>query len=61
MHATDIDGDKDIDLAISNALSNDVSLFFNDSGANFALSGHLPVGDQPNDIALCDIDNDGGS
>jgi hypothetical protein len=61
--AGDIDGDGDVDLAVSNFLGDDVSLLTNNTieGApgTFAPPINIAVGDGPEYVALRDIDHDG--
>lgn len=55
----DIDGDSKQDIAVANALSNTVSLFFNDGGSFDIPAVQLSVGNTPYDVALGDVNRDG--
>ena len=60
--AGDLDGDGDLDLAATASASDDVSWWENDTihrGALFDLSHQVASGDQPEGIALADVDGDG--
>ncbi|NLX12830.1 MAG: VCBS repeat-containing protein [Phycisphaerales bacterium] len=55
----DFDQDGLVDLAVANNLSDDVSIFFNQSNAIFASPRHISVGDGPSFIIAEDLDGDG--
>ncbi len=54
----DFDNDEDIDLAIVNSLSNNVSILLNNGSGNFALYQNVLVGDHPVAITSGDFDED---
>jgi len=55
----DIDGDGDLDIAVTNWNSNNVSILINDGSGNFTLKGNVGVGSKPRGISFGDIDGDG--
>ena len=55
----DLDGDGDIDLAVTNRLTNDVWVLFNQGGGVFGAPVAYPVGSDPRAVALGDLDGDG--
>jgi hypothetical protein len=55
----DIDGDGDLDIAVANLTSNNVSILANNGSGNFTLKGNVNVGSFPLGISLGDIDRDG--
>jgi urease beta subunit len=55
----DIDGDGDLDIAVTNLYSNYVSILANDGSGNFTLKGNVGVGGNPWGILFGDIDGDG--
>jgi len=57
--AADLDGDGDLDLATSNAMSDDVSILLNNGDAIFATHSEYPAGDCPRRISAADLDSDG--
>ncbi|NNF43881.1 MAG: hypothetical protein HKN62_12715 [Phycisphaerales bacterium] len=57
--AIDVDGDGDLDLAVSNRVSNDVSILINLGDATFDGPVSCPVGLQPRYVVGADFDGDG--
>lgn len=58
--AQDFDGDGDIDLAVTNFLSNNVSLLLGQGNATFVVSPNtLSTSAGPIDISAADLENDG--
>jgi hypothetical protein len=55
----DVDLDGDLDVAVANATSDDVSVLLNRGDATFAPEQRYPVGTDPFDIALGDLDGNG--
>jgi DNA-binding beta-propeller fold protein YncE len=55
----DIDGDGDLDIAVANNGSSNVSILANDGSGNFTLKGNVGVGSYPWGISFGDIDGDG--
>jgi hypothetical protein len=55
----DIDGDGDLDIAVANISSNNVSILTNDGSGNFTLKGNVGVGSGPYGLSFGDIDGDG--
>ncbi len=57
----DLDGDMDLDLAVANWLSDDVSVLLNNGDGTFAaqVTYALTVGGAPASVAMGDLDNDG--
>ncbi|MDA1251424.1 MAG: FG-GAP-like repeat-containing protein [Planctomycetota bacterium] len=57
----DLDGDGDLDLAVSNSGSDTIQLFENTGGLTFVLRATLNVsaGDMPGDLQLSDLNGDG--
>ncbi len=54
----DWDGDRDVDLAVTNAGENDVSILINLGDGHFVESSAVPVGAGPGDITVGDFDGD---
>ncbi|MBD1208970.1 MAG: VCBS repeat-containing protein, partial [Ignavibacteria bacterium] len=57
--AGDFDGDGDIDLAVSNAGTNNVSILLNTGTGSYAAAVNYAAGTQPYGITAGDFDNDG--
>jgi hypothetical protein len=57
--SADFDGDGDIDLAITNNLSNDISILKNNGNGIFTLTSNVSVGTAPKGIVSADLDGDG--
>ena len=58
--AGQLDAGSDLDLAVANLFSDDVSVLRGGAGATFAAAQpHAVAGEQPGDIAVGDIDGDG--
>ncbi len=55
----DFDGDGIADLAVSNGLTNDVSIFLGTGDGNFRLGRSLDVGTNPSSVAVGDFNRDG--
>ena len=55
----DLDGDGDIDVVISNAYDQDLSILINNGSASFTESNYSTSGNYANYISLADVDNDG--
>ncbi len=55
----DLDGDGDLDMALSNGDSNDVSVLLNNSDGTFAPQARYAAGDTPGGVSLGDVDGDG--
>ena len=58
-HARDTDGDGELDLAVVNRDSGDVSILLNHGDGSFAPQRRFAVGDAPNSIAIADFNGDG--
>lgn len=54
----DLDGDSNLDLAVANSDSNDVSILLGSGGGEFAKATHFPVAGSPQQIAIADLDGD---
>jgi hypothetical protein len=59
LYAADLDGDGDLDLAVSNQLSEDVSILLNNGHVVFATQYVFALGFDPYEIAAADLDRDG--
>ncbi len=57
--AGDLDGDGDIDIAVSNVITGDVSLFVNNGGGAITSAGTVAPVSFPQTPAIADIDGDG--
>ncbi|MGB2696404.1 MAG: FG-GAP-like repeat-containing protein, partial [Candidatus Zixiibacteriota bacterium] len=57
--ASDLDGDSDLDLAVSNQMSENVSILLNNGDGTFAPNSDYKVGSWPSSIFAADFDNDG--
>jgi hypothetical protein len=57
--AADLNGDGDVDLATSNAYSDNISVLLNQGDGTFAAHVTYPVGDEPWSIFGGDLDGDG--
>jgi hypothetical protein len=57
--AADLDGDGDLDLAVSNRSTNDVRILLNTGDATFAAAGQYAVGVEPRYVVAADVDGDG--
>jgi len=57
--AADLDGDGDLDLAVPNRNSDDVSVLKNNGDGTFAAAQKYAVGDEPWQVAAADLDGDG--
>ncbi|WP_233636034.1 FG-GAP-like repeat-containing protein [Hymenobacter setariae] len=55
----DVDGDGDLDLAVTDKLNNLVSICLNNGSGTFAGPTSVPVSDAPQRVALADLDADG--
>jgi hypothetical protein len=55
----DLDGDGNLDLAVVNRFSNDVSILRGDGKGGFAPALSIPVGSTPDAIVAGDFDGDG--
>jgi hypothetical protein len=61
----DLDGDADTDLAVANAASTDLSVYWNDGGGSFAPQTRVPIESpkrpflSPQGVAAADFDHDG--
>jgi hypothetical protein len=55
----DIDGDGDLDIAVANYGSYNVSILANDGSGNFTLKGNVRGWNYPWGISFGDIDGDG--
>ncbi len=56
---SDLDGDGDNDLVVSNEFSSTVSVLLNKGNGSFAAAITLPVGNEPQAVAVGDLDGDG--
>lgn len=56
---TDLDGDNDIDIAVSNRGSNSVSVLLNNGDGTFQPKTDYSTGNDPRYVFCADIDNDG--
>jgi hypothetical protein len=56
--ATDLNGDRKVDLAVANEGSDDVSIRLGDGAGGFAAPSSLPVGDGPLGLAVADLNRD---
>lgn len=54
-----IDGDTNLDLAVSNSADNDVSILLGNGDGTFTSAGDVQVGNGPEGLILADFDNDG--
>ncbi len=59
VHMADLDGDDDIDLAVTNEFSDDVSVLLNNGDATFAEQVTTSAGLAPYSVASGDFDGDG--
>lgn len=57
--ASDLDGDPDIDLAVTNQMCENVSILLNNGDGTFSSDSTYPVGTWPSSIFAADFDNDG--
>jgi len=57
--ASDIDGDGDVDLVVSNHLGATVSLLLNAGAGSFEPAIHFVAGSTPSGLTLADLDGDG--
>jgi hypothetical protein len=59
--AADLDGDGDQDIAVTNQVSDDVTILRNNGSGNFSepASSPVPAGDTPASVAAADLDGDG--
>jgi hypothetical protein len=57
--AADLDGDGDLDLAVSNRSTNDVSILLNAGDGTFTGAGQYAVGVEPRYVVAEDVDGDG--
>ena len=55
----DLDGDGNLDLAVTNYASHDVSVFFGTGSGGFAAPASYPAPSNPRSVAIADIDGDG--
>jgi len=55
----DFDGDGDVDLAVANRLSDNVSVLLGDGSGDFGAATNFAVGDSPNSVAVGQFDGDG--
>jgi FG-GAP-like repeat/RTX calcium-binding nonapeptide repeat (4 copies) len=55
----DLDGDGDIDLAVSHAEEDTISILLNDGTGNFTASTPFATGDRPKLYEIADLDGDG--
>lgn len=55
----DLDGDRDLDLAVANNTSDDITLLFNDGEGAFPNADGFATGDGPTDVVAADLDGDG--
>ncbi|MFB0516617.1 MAG: beta strand repeat-containing protein [Candidatus Neomarinimicrobiota bacterium] len=55
----DYDGDGDLDMAIANWSSHNVSIVMNDGNGNFTVNSTINVGNYPTSIIAADFDADG--
>ncbi|UCG60298.1 MAG: VCBS repeat-containing protein, partial [Candidatus Zixiibacteriota bacterium] len=58
VHSADLDGDDDIDLAVTNTESDDVSILLNNGDGTFATAVNYAVNDQPVSVCGADFDDD---
>jgi hypothetical protein len=56
---TDLDGDGDLDLLVSNGAGNTVSIRINNGSGTFSGGSEVPVGTFPFSLTTADVDNDG--
>ena len=59
VEAADLDGDGDMDLVLSNQLSNSVSTLMNTGAGTFGAPAMFGAGTRPGDLALADLDGNG--
>ncbi|MCH7573901.1 MAG: VCBS repeat-containing protein [Candidatus Marinimicrobia bacterium] len=57
--AADLDGDGDIDLAVTNSISADVSVLLNSGNGTYAAAVNYDVGTDPGSVTTADLDGDG--
>ncbi len=56
---SDLDGDGDIDLAVANEASNNVSIFINNGNGTYAAAVNYPAGTPPRSVTAANLDGDG--
>src|SRR5262249_27945433 len=54
----DLDGDLDVDIAVANFASGNVSVLLNNGNGTFAAPVNYLAGTQPTSIAVADVDGD---
>ena len=59
VYAADFDGDGDMDIAIANISSNDVSILLNNGAGGFSAGGTVAVGGNAFSVVATDFDGDG--
>ncbi|MBL7992118.1 MAG: VCBS repeat-containing protein, partial [Candidatus Kapabacteria bacterium] len=55
----DVDGDGDLDMAVANNSSNNVSVLVNTGGGAYAAAVNYPAGTSPTSVSFGDVDGDG--
>jgi hypothetical protein len=57
--ATDLNGDRNVDLAVANEGSDDISIRLGDGAGGFGAPTSVPAGDGPLGLAVADLNRDG--
>jgi hypothetical protein len=55
----DVDGDGDLDIGVTNAIDDTVSVFLNNGDATFGPEAVYPVGAMPRSLCMVDLNGDG--
>ena len=58
--AADLDGENGPDIAVANAVSDDISVLFNNGDGTYSMATQYAVGERPFSILAIDVDNENG-